>query len=221
MSPERVLIVGAAWALLLLGLLVLRELLRAADRPAARTMLPILNVLVVVMVAAFSLAAVLRAAELVGGSIATAGGLTGPVVGSSATPIAEPTPASTPSQPSRSVTTPPPTVRATPSWSPSPTAPVAAKSSPSPGTTPASSPAFGVVVAPVDSISYRVAGDRITGYSRLRIEAPITAPATAPRQFQFPTFRDPTGVKRLVRVVDGPLRGLWLSPDDPGVSYRT
>ena len=65
MTTDRIFLVGILWALVLLGLLVVREVLRVSTRPGARALLPGLNILVVVMVLAFSLAALLRLAELV------------------------------------------------------------------------------------------------------------------------------------------------------------
>jgi hypothetical protein len=80
-------------------------------------------------------------------------------------------------------------------------------------------PQFGLVEAPADVNSYEVEGGQITGYREIHLEQPISAPATRPRTFKFPTFSDPDGVKRLVRVTDGPYRGVWLSPDDDGVTW--
>ncbi len=65
MTTDRVFLVGALWALVLLALLIVRELLRLSGRPSARVLLPGLNVLVVVMACAFSLVAILRLAALV------------------------------------------------------------------------------------------------------------------------------------------------------------
>ena len=59
MTTDRVFLVGILWALILLGLLILREVLRISRRPGAKVLLPALNVLVLVMVCAFSVAAVI------------------------------------------------------------------------------------------------------------------------------------------------------------------
>jgi hypothetical protein len=68
--------------------------------------------------------------------------------------------------------------------------------------------------------AYEVRGDTIAGFEQRRQERPSTARATAPRQLPFPTFADPDGTRLLVQVLDGPLTGTWVSPDDPGVRWE-
>jgi hypothetical protein len=113
-----------------------------------------------------------------------------------------------------------PTSASHPVITPAPTSEPSSRPQPTPAPTRESASAFGQVEVATTVNSYQLDSDRITGFTRLRLEAPISAIATAPRRYPFPTFSDPRGVKRLVRIVDGPFRGVWLSPDDPGVVYR-
>jgi hypothetical protein len=68
--------------------------------------------------------------------------------------------------------------------------------------------------------SYTVAGDRVTGYRTITVESGFQARATAPVTYRFPSFSDPDGTKTLVRIVSGPYADVYVSPDDPGVTYR-
>src|SRR3954468_1779664 len=65
MSTERVVLVGIIWAVLLLGLLILREFLRAIRTESRRRVLPVLDRLVLVMIVAFAAAAGLRLVGLI------------------------------------------------------------------------------------------------------------------------------------------------------------
>src|SRR2546423_394556 len=65
MSTERVVLVGIIWAVLLLGLLILREFLRAIRTESRRRVLPVLDRLVLVMIVAFAVAAGLRLVGLI------------------------------------------------------------------------------------------------------------------------------------------------------------
>ena len=68
--------------------------------------------------------------------------------------------------------------------------------------------------------SYTVEGDSITAFQVVRAKAALSAIASAPRSFTFPTLSDPEGTKLLVEILAGPFAGSWISPDDPGVAYR-
>ena len=65
MSGDRIVLVGIAWTVVLLVLLVLREVLRSSERPAAARVVPVVNILAGIMIVAFSAAAVLRLTLLV------------------------------------------------------------------------------------------------------------------------------------------------------------
>ena len=69
-------------------------------------------------------------------------------------------------------------------------------------------------------VSYTVDGDRVTGFRTVDAESGFEAVGSAPATFQFPTFSDPTGTRLIIRLESGPFAGVYVSPDDPGVSYR-
>ena len=69
-------------------------------------------------------------------------------------------------------------------------------------------------------VSYIVDGDRITGFRTTNVESPFQARSTAPSTYRFPSFSDPNGSRVLVRIVAGPYADVYVSPDDPGVSYQ-
>ena len=121
MSSDRIVLVGIIWTLLLLGLLVLRELLKASGRARGRWVLPTLDVLVVVMVCAAALTGGLRLASILGPSVTTAGASPSPVP-ASASPV--------PGSPSPVAASPSP-VAASASPVPGSPSPVAASASPS------------------------------------------------------------------------------------------
>ncbi len=77
----------------------------------------------------------------------------------------------------------------------------------------------GTVSVPVRYVQYSVAKDRVTGFKKRTLDAPLTAPADAPRTYRMETFSDPDGTKTLVRITAGPLEGSLVSPYDPGVSF--
>jgi outer membrane biosynthesis protein TonB len=124
MSTERVVLVGIIWAVLLLGLLILREFLRAIRTESRRRVLPVLDRLVLVMIVAFAAAAGLRLVGLIsppanaspGSSSATDVAAISP-----STPTLAPTVAVTPAPPTPAVTL-PPTPGSTPTIPPTPTA---------------------------------------------------------------------------------------------------
>lgn len=68
-------------------------------------------------------------------------------------------------------------------------------------------------------VSYTVTDNRITGFRKVSVEAPFKARSTPPKRYSYPTFSDPKGKRRLVRIVSGPFEGVYVSPDDPGVRY--
>jgi hypothetical protein len=141
MSTERVVLVGIIWAVLLLGLLILREFLRAIRTESRRRVLPVLDRLVLVMIVAFAVAAGLRLVGLISPSTNASPGTSAatdvaavspsnptlaPTVGITAAP---PTPATTlPATPGSTPTIPPtptasPTVAPTATQKPTPTLP--------------------------------------------------------------------------------------------------
>ena len=68
--------------------------------------------------------------------------------------------------------------------------------------------------------SYTVDGDRVTGFRTVTAESGFQARATAPGTYRFPSFSDPNGTKTLVRIVSGPYADVYVSPDDPGVTFQ-
>ncbi len=63
-------------------------------------------------------------------------------------------------------------------------------------------------------------GDRITGFRPISVESGFEARSTAPTTFRFVSFSDPNGTKALVRIVSGPYTDVYVSVDDPGVSFQ-
>jgi len=143
-STERVVLVGIIWAVLLLGLLILREFLRAIRTESRRRVLPVLDRLVLVMIVAFGVAAGLRLVGLISPPPTASPGSSGTdvaVVSPSATaavtasqvtpvpptpvvtvpPTLPPTPVATPTLPPTPVVT--PTVAPTATQKPTPTLP--------------------------------------------------------------------------------------------------
>jgi hypothetical protein len=67
---------------------------------------------------------------------------------------------------------------------------------------------------------YQVQGDAIVGFREVTLRgSSVTAPATGPQSFAFPTLSDPDAVRDLVHVLRGTLGGAWVSPEDPGVRW--
>ena len=239
MSNDRIILVGAVYSLALLGLLVLREFLKAGHWHGAARVLRTLNVLVVVMIVGFSVAAVLRLASLTGGPgaspspsapVAVASPTQQPTPGATLPPLPTgtltvetfaptptlglPTPIPTPTAPV--IDTPPPTPEPTPT--PVPTAiptPV-----PTPVATPEPTPpAGGQVSVGRTFIEYEVKNGQVTGFHERHVSAAFTVRCTAPSEYPAPTLSDPNGHVRLVHIESGPWAGIYVSPDDPGVSY--
>jgi hypothetical protein len=75
------------------------------------------------------------------------------------------------------------------------------------------------VTLPQDVVVYDVRDDRITGFRTIPREGPARVPATGPRTYLFSTLSEPNGERELVQIAGGPLEGLRVSPDDPGVAY--
>jgi outer membrane biosynthesis protein TonB len=233
-SNDRIILVGIVWSLALLGLLVLREFLKAGRWHGSARVLRTLNILVAVMIAAFSLAAVVRLASLTGGPGASPSpsGLvavatptqpptppgatlpplpTTPVVTLAPTPtLVSPTPIPTPALPTPPLptVTPQPTVAPTPT--PIPTAP------PSPSPTPAQG---GEVAVGTTFTEYTVRDGVVIGSHKRHVSAAFTARCSAPTDYPEPTLSDPIGHVLLVHLESGPWAGIYVSPDDPGVSY--
>lgn len=242
MSTESIVLVGTAWAVLLLILLVLREFLRAARSDSRARVLPVLNRLVVVMIVAFSIAAVVRLASLINPADVGAGATAVPSEIALASPSpAAVTPASPTSKPSASAQpqqtprptrspgpgatgTPKPVVTPSPAPTPAPTPTPQPTATPQPSPTTAPTPsgppeAAGQVTVPTTFNAYEVRDGRVVSFRRVRASAPETARASAPEAFSFPTFSNPHGTIRLVNMLSGPYAGTWVSPDDPGVRY--
>lgn len=193
MSNDRIILVGIIWSLALLGLLVLREFLKAGRWHGSARVLKTLNVLVAVMIVAFSLAAVARLASLTGGPGASPSpsGLV-----TFATPTQAPTPGATlppsltgtpfvetfaptptldlgtpmPTQ-TPTIATPPPTLAPTPSPVPTPLA--------TPVPTPAPTPqAGGQVLVGRNFTEYEVKGAREVGRDPSCTRDPAELPAS-------------------------------------------
>ena len=79
---------------------------------------------------------------------------------------------------------------------------------------------FGTVTVGRSFKSYTVVEDRVTGFRTVTVESGFQALATAPSSYRFPSFSDPEGTKTLVRIVSGPYADVYVSPDDPGVTFR-
>ena len=229
MNADRIVVVGVVWTLFLIGLLVLREFVIVADRPSWRPILPLVRALAIVMLGAAGLAAALHLALLASRPMdpAGAGGPT-PLASSVAVvptglpraSLASIVPASpspklsaspSPDRPS----TPPPVPIVTP---PSATQP---PSSLAPETTrPAPTAATATVSAGPEFRAYDVEDGRVTGYRFISVEARITATASTATTYAFPSFSDPDGTIRLVRLQTGRFAGVFVSPDDAGIAYR-
>ncbi len=85
---------------------------------------------------------------------------------------------------------------------------------------PTPTPAFGTVTVGPTFNSYTVTGDRISGFRSITVESGFQARATAPSTYRFPSFTDPNGTKTLVRIVSGPYVDVYVSPEDPGVTFQ-
>lgn len=240
-GDDRVLLVGTLWSLLLLILLVLLEVLRAGHWAAGKRIVPVVSKLVLVMVVAFSIAAVLRVADLTSSTHPAA---TPPVTGDVPTPAPSVLPtraAFTPGQASPSMTSIPtatpapsrftatPTPRSTRSPEPTPTAtPTPSQPTPTPQPTPSvgptptatpepTPPQTGRVSVPSTFTAYDIGGDMVTGFHSVHASARFTARADAPESFRYPTFSHPNASIRLLQIISGPYAGTWISPSDPGV----
>lgn len=91
---------------------------------------------------------------------------------------------------------------------------------PSPSLSPLPTATFGTVSVPRSFSSYTVDGDRIRGFRTINVERPFEARSTPPTLFAFPSFSDPNGQRLLVRIESGPFEGVYVSPEDPGVTYQ-
>ncbi len=245
-GDDRVLLVGSLWSLLLLVLLVLLEVLRAGSWPAGKRIVPVVSKLVVVMIIAFSIAAVLRVADLTSPTHPAA---TPPVTGVVPTPEPSVLPtraAFTPSPPSPSPTSvqtatpapsapaasptprttgsPGPTPEATPSPPPQPTPTPkptpSVEPTPTPTPTPEPTPPqAGRVSVPSTFLAYDVAGDMVTGFHRVHASSRFAARADAPQSFRYPTFSHPNASIQLLQIISGPYAGTWIGLSDPGVQF--
>ncbi len=211
-TTDRTVVVAISWILLLIGLLLVRELVRVTDRPGWRPVVPFINALVVVILVAAGLAAGLGVASLAS-----------PRTGATPMPPATPVPSLAPATPTGTVSPMPP---ATPVPSLAPATPTGIVS-PMPPATPVTSlapaPPTDVAQASVTAgprfRAYDVTEGRVTGYRSVEVAHRFTTPASDPVAYAFPTLSDPAGAIRLVRITTGPLAGIFLSPDDPGVEY--
>src|SRR4051812_673323 len=149
MSTERVVLVGIIWAVLLLGLLILREFLRAIRTESRRRVLPVLDRLVLVMIIAFAGAAGLRLVGLISPTTNASPGT------SSATDVAAVSPSNPTLSPTVGTTTPPPTPVATLPATPGSTPTTAPSPTPSPTVAPTATqnptPTLPPTVAPTEA----------------------------------------------------------------------
>jgi hypothetical protein len=242
-NTERLAPVAIVWTIVLIGLLVVREIMRADARWAGLSALRLLNVLVLAMVISISGAGVIYAVWSVAstGETSVAGrspqsGIDPP--GSSTVPSAAPpfpSPSvgrsATPPSPSPSVgrsATPPAggsshgieptasanTASAMPS-APAPSATTAAVPMPSPTAT-----AVWLVVAGPTIRTYEVLGSRVTGFQDVHLSERIIATASSPVTYVFPSFSDPEAAIRLTKILSGQFAGSYLCPDDEGVTFH-
>lgn len=248
MNTENIILVGAVWAVVLLVLLVLREFLRAIRVRSKARIMPVLDRLVLVMIVAFAVAAVVRVGSLVTEpASAEPSGSPGPslIAAASASPATAVTPAVTSPTPGRTprvsalpsptgvrspvptpapsptqgqVPTPEPSPVPTPEPTPVPTPEPTPVPTPTPA--PTSTPAGAGVVA-IQRVfrAYDVQGQTVSSYHEVHASSGVSARATVPAEYSLPTFSNPHGSVRLVRVVTGPYAGVYVSPDDPGVRY--
>jgi hypothetical protein len=77
-----------------------------------------------------------------------------------------------------------------------------------------------VVTVDATFVSYTVDGDRINGFRTITLDAGFEARSTPPTAYRFPTFSDPLGTRDLVRIASGPYADVYVSPEDPGVTYQ-
>jgi len=139
---------------------------------------------------------------------------------SSASPRPTPSPPATPTATPRPSPTAAPTPTPTPDPSPSP-APAASASpqpTPDPSTDPAAS--YGTLTLPTRFTDHRVTGRRVTGFKKRTLDAPITARGVGPRVYRIETLGDPSGRILLVRILEGPLKGVMVNPEDQGVEFQ-
>lgn len=230
MNPDRVFLVGIAWTLLLIGLLILREFLLALHRSEWRPALRTVNSMVLVMFGAAALTAMIQLATVISPSAARAptpsGGVAarptptpaGPTSGATMPtmpPIPTPEPAtSSPAQPTPIETpgpTPAPTVPGTPMPSATPV--------PSPSPTPTPATSGGTVTAGPTFRVYDVVDGQVSGFRDVQAAQRFSAEVEPPQTVAFPSLGDPEGVVRLVVIRTGPFAGVLVSPDDRGVEW--
>lgn len=233
MTTDRIVVVGIAWTLVLIALLLVREWVRAADRPSWRPVARYIDLLAVVLLSAAGLAAVLRLASLANPpTTGSTDGGSDPVASlvserpTPTLPSPQRSPEPPPSRPRSPSPTPTPMATPAPSPTVSPTAPPTPVRTtvPTPTAPPTPRPSVDVVQASVTAgprfRAYDVVDGRVTGYRTVEVAARFTATASDPLTYGFPTLSDPEGTIRLVRILTGPLAGVFLNPDGPGVDYR-
>jgi hypothetical protein len=75
------------------------------------------------------------------------------------------------------------------------------------------------VTLPLRFTVYAAADGQVSGYRKVTIADRVTVRAEAPVRLRMPTFSDPEGSIDLVRLVSGKLKGEYVHPGDPGISY--
>jgi hypothetical protein len=75
------------------------------------------------------------------------------------------------------------------------------------------------VAVPATFTSYQVSKGSIVSFHNVTANAAFTARGTAPKAYKLATFSDPNGKKLLVKILSGPYTGLYVSPEDAGVTY--
>ena len=139
-NGDRIVLVGIAWTTVLLVLLVLREVLRSSERPAAVRVVPVVNVLTAIMIAAFSIAAVLRLTLLIDPPEVSAQTSLSPTPAMLASVTITPPPLRTPTLASSPAPTPWRPLTSAPSLAPSPIPSPSPLPSPTPKRTPTRTP---------------------------------------------------------------------------------
>ena len=77
----------------------------------------------------------------------------------------------------------------------------------------------GTVTVGTHFTAYEVKDGQVTGFRERQIAEPFTAPCTSPQDYAAPTLSNPQGHIRLVQILGGPYEGIWVNPDERGVSF--
>jgi hypothetical protein len=132
-----------------------------------------------------------------------------------ATVLPSPSLSPTPTLPTPTATPIPTLTFPTPTTTPIPTPTPTPEPTPSPGPT-----IGGTVTVGTRFTAYEVKDGQVTGFRERQIAESFTAPCTSPQDYPAPTLSNPLGRIRLVRILDGPYADIWVSPDDPEVTFK-